>query len=185
MFEIGNKVLFSTGTIEKLKCNLGIIIDIKDDEYTNSYMVLNRSYNSNSIYSLKEIYLENIINVEKVRQEISDYYNTQIEELKTKLRKTTSEEKIKERVEKYNNTRGMILKNCEKIVTCADDEFENRLKEITRLHKVLHSINLECGDIIRKENGRIKYDIKNVEKQMNSALKSINDEAIIGMTKYR
>lgn len=182
MFKIGNKVLFSTGTIEELKCNLGIIIDAKDDKF----VVLNRSYNSNSIYSLKEIYLENIANVDKVRQDISEYYNSQIKELKSKLRKTTSEEKIQERVEKYNNTKNMILKNCERIVICTDDdEFENRLKEINRLNKILHAINLECGDIIRKENGRIKYDIRNIEKQMNGCLNSISDEAIIKMNQYR
>ena len=184
MFKIGDKVLFSTG-LKELKTNLGIIIDIKDNEYKNKYIVINRSYNSNSIYSREEEYIDSIKNVEKVRKDVLDYYNAQIEELKSKLRKTTSEEKVKERIEKYDDTKGMILKNCERIIICTDDEFENRLKETSRLNKVLHTINLECGDIIRKENGRIKYDIRKIEQQMNGALNNISDEAIIKMVEYR
>jgi len=185
MFKIGDKVLFSTG-LKELKINLGIIIDIKDNEYTNKYIVINRSYNSNSIYSREEEYIDKLTNVEKVRQDIYGYYNAQIEELKSKLRKTTTDEKVQERIDKYNDLKCRILKNCERILICTDDyEFEHRLKEINNLNKALHGINLECGDIIRKENGRIKYDIKKVEQQMNSALNNISDEAIIKMTEYK
>jgi len=181
MFKIGSKVLFSTSN-DKLKDKLGIIIDTENEKY----IVLNRSHNTNTIYTREEIYLEDLDNVEVVRKDISDYYNSQIDELKTKLRKTTSKEKIQERVDKHNNTKGMILKNCERIITCTDDdEFENRLKEINRLNKILHAINLECGDIIRKENGRIKYDIRAVEQQMKSSLNNVSDDAIAGMVKYR
>lgn len=181
MFKIGAKVLFSTGN-ERLKDKLGIIIDTEDCKY----IVLNRSYNTNTIYSREKAHLEYLVNVETVRKDISDYYNSQIEELKTKLRKTTSEEKIQERVEKYENTKGMILKNCERIIICTDDdEFENRLKEINKLNKVLYTINLECSDIIRKENGKVKYDIRAIEHQLNGSLKNISDEAIMGITKYR
>lgn len=179
MFKIGDKVFFSTGTYEKLKIYLGIIIDIKDEKYAT----LHRPYNS--VYLIEEKYIESLTNIEKVKQDIIDHYTPKIEELKGKLKKVSAEEKRQERLDKYNSIRSRILKNCERILVCIDDdEFENRLKEINDLKKQLHTIDLECGDIIRKANGEIKYNIKNIEKQMNSHLFGVSEESILKAFKY-
>ena len=159
MNQIGDRVLFSNGD-EKLKCNIGMIIGVKEDKEDN-YVILNRSYNTNTVYVKSKEYIDDLVNVEKVRQDIIDYYNPKIVELKSKIKTATSEEKVQGRINKYNDVKQRILKNCERIVVCADDdEFENRLKEISKLKKELYTINLDCSDIIRKENGKIKYEIK-------------------------
>jgi len=173
--EIGDKVLFSTGK-EELKSNIGIIIALKN----NKFIILNRSYNCNTIYTIEGNYIDSITNVNRIREDIKTYYTPQIEELKSKLKTVTSEEKIQERINKYNDIKNRIIVNCERLIVCSDDdEFDNRLKEIDKLKKQLFSIDLECGDIIRKENGRIKYEIKKLEIEMNGRLNNINDERII------
>lgn len=180
MLKMNDKILFSTGN-EKIKRNIGIIIDTKDD----NYVVLNRTYNINSLYTIEEKYIDNLINIENVREDIINFYNIQIEELKNKLKTVTSEEKMQERINKYNDTKYRILKNCERITSCSDDEFENRLKEINKLKNELFNIDLECGDVIRKENGKIKYEIKKFENNMNSSLNNISDENIIKAFDYK
>jgi len=183
MFKIGDRVLFSLGSDDSvgLKDNIGLIVDF----YEGDYIILNRTSGHNSIYRRKIVHLVQIDKADEVRDEIRNHYFVKLDELKAKLRKVTSEEKVKERVEKYNDTKGMILKNCERIVICSDDdEFERRLSEIGNLKKILHAINLECGDILRKENGKVKYDMKQVERQMNGSLSKISDESIIKACKY-
>lgn len=171
--KIGDGVLFSLGK-EELKDNIGIIIGLKEDKY----VILNRN-TYGRVYVVEKKYVENLDNVNKVRENIKSYYVPQIEELKSKLKTVTSEEKIQERVNKYNDIKNRIIKNCERIINCSDDdEFDNRLKEILKLKKQLNNIDLECGDIIRKQNGSIKYDIKNIERLINSSLNNISDERI-------
>ena len=106
MNKIGNKVLFSTGD-EKLKCNIGIIIGLKED----NFIILNRSFSTNSIYVKSKEYIDDLANVEKVRQDIMNYFNPKITELKSKLKTVTSEEKVQERINKYNDVKQRILKN--------------------------------------------------------------------------
>ena len=174
MFKVGDKVLFSLSGagVAEIKDNTGIIIDLDGADY----IILNRTSGHNSIYRRELIHLAPLSKVNDERKNIEDYFTVQINALKGRLRKITSEEKIKERVKKYNDTRGMILKNCERILTYSDDdEFENRLKEINRLNKILHTINLDCGDILRKENGKVKYDMKIIGTHMNSALNGYSD----------
>jgi len=175
MFEVGSKVLFSLSN-EKVKDNLGIVIDKKN----NDLVILKLASHGHYIYVRPNETIDNISNLEKVRQDIVDYYNPQINELKSKLRNVTSEEKIQERIEKYNDIKDRIIKNCERIAACIDDdEFENRLKEIGKLKKQLNSIELDCGDIIRKENAKVKYDIRQIQQRMNGSLNNISDENII------
>ena len=175
MIEIGSKILFSLGN-EKVKDNLGIVLDKKDKDY-----VILRIYRGGcSIYVRLEESIDDINNIEKVRQDIIDYYTPLIDEVKNKLRTVTSEEKMQERVIKYNDIKARVLTNCERIIVCTDDdEFENRLKEIHKLKKQIYSLDLECGDIIRKENAKVKYDIRQIQLRMNISLDNISDENII------
>lgn len=182
MFKIGDKVLFSTGD-EKLKDNIGIILDTNDTKF----VIVNRSFHTNSIYyAIEQNLIDSIANVENIRNDIQNYYTIKINELKTKLKTATSEEKLQERIDKYNNTKYRIIKNCERIVVCTDDdEFENRIKEINKLKNELFNIDLECGDVIRKENGKVKYDIKKLEMQKNNSLSKISDENITKAFSYK
>ncbi len=177
MFNIGDKVLFSSHSNEKIKSNLGIIIDKNDRQYA---IIKFASSGGCYIYKVYENYIYSVLDVEKVRIDIKDYYNPQIEILKSQIKTATSQEKIQERVDKYNNIKERIIKNCDRIQDCLDDEeFENRLKEINKLKKELHSMNLTCGDIIRKENGTIKYEIRKIQNDMNGHLYNLDDENIV------
>ena len=179
--ELGTRVLFNVGD-SKAHFDIGMIIDHKD----NKEVVLKFSYGSVYVNLIDSYKIINISEVKNARQEIVDYYTQKIEELRSKLKKVTSEEKIQERTDKYNRAKELIIKNCQRVAICTDDdEFENRLKEINKLKKELHSIDLECGDIIRKENGTIKYKIRQVEQQMNGALNAISDESIAKAFEYR
>lgn len=179
MYNVGDRVLFSLAEDEltdiRHKRNVGLIIDKIDDEH---YVVLQHSY-GNYIYVVPFFKLDKLENVQLVRNAIECYYTEELSKLKLKLKYVTSEEKIIERKQKYDSAKDRILKNCEKLISCVDDdEFENRLKEITNLKKQLFAIDLECGDIIRKDNGKIKHDIKEETSIMNSELHRISDEAI-------
>jgi len=181
MYQPGEVVLFSTGSESILKCNVGIVIGTQDQKYA----VLNRNITNGSVYVLEEKYIDSLDNLDKVRQDIIDYYSPKIEELKSKLRTVTSEEKVQERVAKYNDIKSRILINCERLIASTDDdEFENRLKEIGNLKKQLHSLDLECGDIIRKENGGIKFEIKKINLAMTGNLSRISDEYIAKASKF-
>lgn len=182
MFDTGSKILFSLGNeIYNLKDNLGIIIDKKDDKS----VVLRIFRGGCSIYVRPNEAIDDLSNIENVRQDIIDYYTPQIDELKSKLKSVTSEEKIQERVNKYADIKNRIIINCKRIAICTDDEeFENRLKEIGKLKKQLNSIDLDCADIIRKENGKIKYEIKQIEQRMNGSLMNISDETIMKVFEY-
>jgi len=181
MYQLGEVILFSTGSEVMLKCNVGIIIGMQDQKYA----VLNRNITNGSVYLLEEKCIDSLNNINKVRQDIIDYYSPKIEEFKSQLKTVTSEEKKQERVNKYNDIKNRILTNCERLIICTDDdEFESRLKEIGNLKKQLHSIDLECGDIIRKENGRIKYEIKKVNLAMTGNLSRISDECIVKASKF-
>lgn len=172
--KIGDGILFSP-TEEELKSNIGLTIALKDDKY----IVLNRSSSVGNIYIREKKNVESLINVEKVREDIKVFYLPQIKELESQIKTVTSEEKTQERIDKYNDIKLRIVKNCERLIICSDDdEFDNRLKEIERLKKQLFNMDLECGDIIRKQNGKIKYSIKNIEKKMHDHLNNITDEKI-------
>lgn len=176
----GDRVLFSYNDNLFDYDNIGIVIDEKD----NKFAVLALQYKSIRIIESSKIMP--LYEVDKVRQSILKYYSSKIAELKSKLKTVTSEEKISERLDKYNDIKHRILKNCERILTCEDDdEFENRLKEINKLKKEIGSIDLECGDIIRKENGKIKYEINLISQKMNISLRNISDEKIEETFNYK
>lgn len=174
MFKLGDKVLWMHW-INTYEFKTGIIIGINEQKYTivsvDSSPSIHRDIPESSLYPISDI--------ENVRDLIYQHYEAQIQNKLSKIKKVTSAEKQEERVKKYNSIKELIIKNCDRISTCTDDdEFENRLKEINKLKKELHTIDLECGDIIRKENGTIKYDAKVFERQRDIMLNNISDAMI-------
>lgn len=181
MLKVGDKVLFSSG-MSDIKHNLGIIIDKKDE----NYVVVNMLYSYKYVLEYKKMCKLNTNNIIKVRQDIIDLYNPQIDELKSKIRFITDEEKNQEHISKYNNIKNQILKNCERIIlSIDDDDFEDRLKTICELKKSLFSIKIECKGILRKQNGTIKHDIRELEYRMKKELELISDENIIKAFEYK
>lgn len=59
-----------------------------------------------------------------------------------------------------------------------DVDFENRLKAISDMKKNIFSIELECVSQIRKANGKIKYEIRELEMFKENTLSKISNENI-------
>ena len=155
MFNCGDMVLFSTDGL--LKTSIGIVIKVKKDA---EYAILTdyRIYKN-----IKESWITSIEDVVSVRDEVLSYYSGQIIEKEKLIRKPTQEEKLAEKTLKYNQMEKRIITCAKRMIESKGNaEFECKLNEIYQLKKQLFSIKLDdCVNEIRKENGRIKRDIKN------------------------
>lgn len=167
----GDIVLFSTGK-DGNKTNIGMIIKHKED---GNYVVLSQY---KSAYKNIEVEcISTLEQIETVRKEVYGKFITGINELRSKIRRVTSEEKNTERVEKYQELKGEIMTCARRLSESTDDtDFENRLKAISDMRKCIFTIELDCVSDIRKENGRIKYKIRELEKLRDSELNKISDE---------
>lgn len=119
--------------------------------------------------------------IEHVRCEIEAFYDGLIKIEKAKLMTISQKEKDEEKIRKYNDIKNRIRKNCEWLINedLDDEDFIDRIKEISRLKKQLFSIDLsDCVYRVRKHNGIIKYKIKQLEEDMVIVLSRISDEKI-------
>lgn len=173
IFEPGDIVLYQTGE-NGLKSNIGMVLKRKD----NGNYVLLSIYN-NTYKDIQPTWIVSINDAESVRMDIIAFYESKIFELQAKIRKPTQEEKDQERVSKYEMLKEQIIITSKNLIDSKDNaDFENKLKAIADLKKKIFSIELECASDIRKENGRIKRDIKNLIIEKDSCLKRINDDSI-------
>jgi len=172
IFESGDIVLYSTGG--GLKSNIGLILKHKDN---GEYAIL--SVYSSAYKNIKAEWISPIDKVEDVRDEITGHYESKIQEKQLLIRKPTREEKDREKVEKYEELKREIMVVAKRLSESTDDtDFENRLKAIADMKKNIFSIELDCVSEIRKNNGRVKYDIHQLIQQKESELNKISDESI-------
>ena len=172
-FKPGDIVLFQMQERD-FKSNIGMIL--KDKENGN-YVVLsvyNRAYKD-----VQPSWIVSVDDAQSVRNEIAAHYEEKIAELHSQIRKVTQEEKESERVKKYDELKKQILATAKHMIDCKDDDdFENKLKEIDDMKRKIFSIELECASDIRKENGRIKREIKDELRIRDLLLECISDEKI-------
>ena len=72
-----------------------------------------------------------------------------------------------------------IIATAKNMIDYKDDcDFENKLKAIADMKREIFSIELECASDIRKENGRIKWKIREEKSNRDNLLKNISDEKI-------
>ena len=72
-----------------------------------------------------------------------------------------------------------IIATAKNMINYKDDcDFENKLKAIADMKREIFSIELECASDIRKENGRIKWKIREEKSNRDNLLKNISDEKI-------
>lgn len=166
MFKIGDKVLFCKNR-EEYDFYCGVILDNQDD----IFFIVTPEKHVNSIMMVRE---ENIFNyeenIEYIKKLVDIGYFQIIKELADSLKDITDEEKDKEKVEKFNEIKTLILKNCVRIVGDDDDEFERRLKEIYKLKKEIYSIKIEGVEKIRRHNGAIKYKMAKMNEKRDIIL---------------
>ena len=99
--------------------------------------------------------------------------------MKSQIRKATQEEKNAEKLEKYESLKKQILGTAKNLINHTDDDdFENKLKAIADMKRAIFSIDLDCASDIRKANGRIKWEIRDVISARDSLLRNISDESI-------
>ena len=143
----------------------------------NRYLV---TYYSNNSYNI--IVVKNIAPIEDIeihRTRLSDYYDEKINTYKSKIRYVTNEDKDKEKVKKYEDVKHRLLNNCIRLLESVDDdELLNRAKEINNLKGQMQNVEFECAGEIRRENGSIKYHIRELNSKKNIALGKISDDAI-------
>ncbi len=178
MFKIGDKVLFSLAGENQpiIKSNFGVILNISDNKCT----VVRLGSGFTSVYQNVNINkIEHLDNKSIVDDEILNHYNKKIDEYRLKLKEVTQEMKDDERVKKYEFLKNQIKTTAKNLCESQDDfDFENKLKAICRLKKELYTIELDCISEIRKYNGNIYYEIRQVENVRDNALKGISDHTI-------
>lgn len=173
VFESGDIVLFQTGE-NGFKNNIGMILKHKEN---GNYAVLS-VYNS-AYKDVQPSWIIPINEVETARNEIISHYEEKIVALQSQIRKATQEEKDAERVEKYESLKKQILGTAKNLVNYKDDDdFENKLKAISDMKRAIFAIDLDCTSDIRKENGRIKWKIREEIYIRDSLLRNISDESI-------
>ena len=173
VFESGDIVLFQTGE-NGFKNNIGMILKHKDN---GNYAILS-VYNS-AYKDVSSSWIIPISDVEKARTEIIAHYDEKITELQSQIRKATQEEKDAERLEKYESLKKQIIGTAKNLVDYKDnDDFENKLKAIADMKRAIFAIDLDCASDIRKENGKIKWKIREMISTRENLLRNISDESI-------
>ena len=169
MLGLGDKVVFDihNGKHEHtrgLLTYLGVLIhDNKDNSYHVMYF---DDYKIGIAYNIDCRYILTIEDVEYERTRIITKYEYLVKEEKAKLKTVSQEEKDKQKVERYENIKQRIIRNCEWCINrdLDDEDFVNRVKEIVNLKKQLFSPErLPCMNEIHRYNGTVKFNIRELE----------------------
>lgn len=180
VFELGDIVLFQT--VENgFKSNIGMILKHKEN---GNYAILG-VYRS-AYKDVNPSWIVSIDDVQSVRNEIVAHYETKIVDLQNLIRKPTQKEKETEKSKKYDELKQQIITTAKNMIIYKDDcDFENKLKAIADMKREIFSIELKCASDIRKENGKIKWKIREEESVRDNLLKNISDEKIKFWIKFR
>ncbi len=169
--EVGEIVLFKRYDDEP-RCNTGVVF--KEQE-NGRYMIY--SWQKEICKGVPKPWILPIDEIETARQEIASYYNEKIETLRGQIREATQEEKDMYKVQKYQSLKQEILATAKSLINYKDaDDFENKLEALAYKKKQIFSIRLECVSAIRKENGRIKWEIRNQIHERDRLLENLTDE---------
>lgn len=143
----------------------------------NTYLTVYFQDHSYGVTTTKKIAA--IEDIEIHRKRLSDYYDEKINTYKSKIKYVTQEDKDKEKAKKYEDAKQRLLANCKRLLISVDDEdLLNRVKEINNLKGQMQNIEFECTGDIRRENGTIKHNIRELESKKAIALGKLSDETI-------
>ncbi|MCD7996501.1 MAG: hypothetical protein LUH21_04625 [Clostridiales bacterium] len=188
IFKIGDRVIFTWSNAEcgGIPFRLGLIINVSQN---GTYSILYKDdYRFNvskepgvGEYSYDGFKVRIIDDIEQVRNEIIEYYEKAITHKKSELKTVSDEEKDKQKLERYLDIKNRIIRNCEWLIkTDLDDEdFINRVKEISNLKKQLFSPDkLPVTNEVHKYNGTIKYEIRGLQSELKKRLDGLAYESI-------
>jgi len=176
--ENGDMVLLNPYDYPDDKKDLMLLVGMIIRKLNNGeYLVV---YNDSLAYRIKKV--KNIMPIEEIdicRKRISDYYDDSINILRSQIRHPSEEDKDQEKSAKYENAKHRLLENCKRLLKSEDDEeILNRVKEISSLKKQLLNIEFDCASEIRKYNGTIKYEIRELEAGKAKDLGRLSDDVI-------
>ena len=176
VFEPGDVVLFQKDE-KSFKNQIGIILKCKEN---GNYCLYTLSPMKPIVYAdVKLEWISSLDKVDDIRNQIISKYEKEISELQSQIRKPTQEEKDADKAEQYEDLKRRIINTAKNLINYKDSEdFENKLKAIAEMKRAIFSIELECVSDIRKENGRIKWQIRDKISERDGLLKNINEESI-------
>ena len=177
VFESGDVVLFQKDE-KSFKNQIGIILKCKGN---GNYCLYTLPPMNTTVYEdIKPAWISSLDKVDDIRNQIIEKYEEEISELQSQIRKPTQEEKDADKAKKYEYLKQQIINTAKNLVNNYKDhdDFENKLKAIAEMKKDIFSIELECVSDIRKENGRIKWKIRDKIYEKDSLLRPINEERI-------
>ena len=176
VFEPGDVVLFQKDE-KSFKNQIGIILKCKEN---GNYCLYTLSPMNTAVYAdVKLEWISSLDKVDDIRNQIIAKYEKEISELQSQIRKPTQEEKDANKAEQYEDLKQQIINTAKNLVNYKDPEdFENKLKAIAEMKRAIFSIKLECVSDIRKENGRIKWRIRDKIFERDGLIKAINEESI-------
>ena len=171
-FKTGDFIYFSLSDkdAEKLFTYSGVIINLSPDRVS----ILNGSY-TNSIYNVPLDNIRPLSDKGKIVNEINKHYNIQIADYEAKIKSVKRGDYKDEIVEKYCDLKQEIINTAKHMIDSKDDEdFENKLKAICERKKEIFAI--ECDGIVhaRKDNGAIKYKIKELIKNRDNSIANLD-----------
>ncbi len=186
-FEIGQKVVLC-GVVETNKkqgyiAKLGIVLNVSptmillnvfDSRKQNFEGLVKSDAPSKVVYPIEEL--------EIIRGTLTAFYDDLISVEASKLASVTSEMKEQELKERYTRIKHDILVNCKAMLSTDidDDDFLNRLAELQKLRNQLYRPNsgLECVSKTRKQNGTVKYNIRELRIERDKVLKEIDEDTL-------
>lgn len=184
--KVGDKVIFTWLTSENKSNEAGLLtrigVIIKDNKDKTFNVLYFDSHNLKIATVINRNYIKPITEIDNEKDAIFNTYNNLIEKEKCKLKTVLKEEKDKEKIERFNNIKQRIIRNCEWLLhnDIDDEDFVNRVKEISNLKKQLFSPEkLQCISEIHRYNGTIKYNIKELQRERDSILNRLSDENIM------
>ena len=185
-FEIGQRVVYAveTGQRSWYRAKLGIVINASptmlllnlfDSRKQNFDGILKISVSDNVVHPIEDLV--------SIRDNINAFYDDMINAEASKLTAVTSEMKeqeLKELKERFARIKHDIIANCKVMLSTDidDDDFLNRLAELQKLRNQLYRPNsgLECVSKVRKQNGTVKYNIRELRIERDKVLKEIDED---------
>jgi len=163
-----------------------ILISLSDENYVTLCVLIDNGKTESkvvreigTIYTAPNRFLHSIDSVFLVRERITNDINSQINDLKLKLKSVKRSDYEFELRDKYLLLKTEILntmKNTLLIDEIDDNEFENKLKSICDKKRQLFELDSDEIYLARKYNGEIKHEIKKLEKLRDSELNKLSEE---------
>ena len=183
---MNKKIIYKNGN----QYYLGILLNPDSEKLHLAYMTNKNTYGLHKEFEPK-LYLFELnacvsfvieySELGRIKEELKNAKDLEIEKLKQSLKSTIRADYSVELQEEYDRLKELIIKNMERSILeesmdINDNSFENRLKEICKLKKQIFSIPCDGAKDARKDNGTVKYNIKQIETAYDRQMDSLNEE---------